>query len=328
MDNIAASAATIKREKVNEPVLKIFPELTDSLKGCPRFLLDENAIATAVELSLGRPTVILEAIRNLRIPYPAMWVEWPERGREKLRTAFEDTYTSEERPVPERIGLFIEASDDGRRGKVTWAWNAPQDSYVTDFPNIAAISPYFDLDKETPQRQERIEGFLRGNLAKMWQDHPAQLEALFAIWRTADHRPNEWGWEYCGWLHDMGALEARLPELYADVYGEYIIVWTILLILTSSRTIVDYKPVDRSKLNKQRRILKRPPLFDHTEVTLHIGERHRDGQRGQPLGYKRKSPRIHMVSSFLNRRGDKHWIVQPFWRGEGETIHRQVKVKG
>jgi hypothetical protein len=48
----------------------------------------------------------------------------------------------------------------------------------------------------------------------------------------------------------------------------------------------------------------------------------------QPLGYLRKSPRVHLVSSYLARRGDKHWIVEPYWRGSGDVIHRQTHVRG
>jgi hypothetical protein len=34
-----------------------------------------------------------------------------------------------------------------------------------------------------------------------------------------------------------------------------------------------------------------------------------------------------MVSSYLNRRNDKHWVVQPFMRGSGDIIHRQINVR-
>ena len=101
-----------------------------------------------------------------------------------------------------------------------------------------------------------------------------------------------------------------------------------MLLLTSSRKAVDYRPVDRSKLNRVRSKKHEALLFDHTEVTLHINQQELAGKPGMPLSYQRKSPRIHIVSRYLNRRGDKHWIVEPFLRGQGEWPQRHVHVKG
>ena len=155
-----------------------------------------------------------------------------------------------------------------------------------------------------------------------------QTEALFDIWRTAEHRPSEWGYEYITTIAGQGAsVEHAIANMWADVYGEYVIIWAVLLILTSSRKIVEYKDIDRSRINKIRTKKRKAPLFDHTEVTMYVGEHHTEGQRRQPLGFKRKSPRIHVVSSYLNRRGDKHWVVAPFMRGSGDSIHRHIKVR-
>jgi hypothetical protein len=331
MDTIADAAMLVRGTKMpDDPLLKIFPQIDQKLRGTPRYLLDEHAIHTAVELTLGRPKVLLEAMRHLRIPYPRIWVEWPESGRAKLRETFgEQGYVGPDRPLPKRLGFFLECTDDsGRRGMATWCWTSPEHEELSgDFPNIGAISPFFDLDARLEQPSERIAGFLRGNLARMWKDHPIQLEALFDIWRTAQHGPSEWGFEYCSILEQQGRLNDHLGMMWADVYGEYIIIWAIMLLLTSSRKTVEYRAVDRSRINKLRQKRKQFLLWDHTEVTMHLGQQHAVGQRRQPLGFTRKSPRIHMVSSYLNRRNDKHWVVMPFMRGSGDIIHRQINVR-
>ena len=97
--------------------------------------------------------------------------------------------------------------------------------------------------------------------------------------------------------------------------------------LTASRPILDRQHVSLAKLNKIRKKKREPLLFDHTKVTLQLSHRPQGPviERG-PLGYARKAPRIHMVSSYLARRGNRHWIVQPYMRGRGETIHRVAKV--
>lgn len=341
MDDVIANAAIMREEKrglaiynhaAPPALMQTYTTFADKLKGVPRFLLDETAIYTSVELSLGRPKVILDALKTVRIPYPKMWVEWPEAGRNILRTKFAESAKhniTPDRPLPTRIGFLLETDETGRRGVATWAWNG---GFGEDTPpSIGAVSPYFDLDATFEQPNERTEALLKGNLGDMWQDNPVQLAALFDIWKHAEHKLNTFGVQFCQRLHQLGgrhAVEARLPVMYADVYGEFIEIWSVILLLTSSRKIVDYRPVDRRKINKNRIARKQPPLLDHTEVVLHVGEQQVEGQRGMPLGYARKSPRVHMVSSFLNHRGEKHWIVRPFLRGKGETIHREVKVRG
>jgi hypothetical protein len=336
MDTLANAALLVRNAHLpDDPLLKIFPAIDQQLKGTPRFLLDENAIHTAVELTLGRPKVLLEAMRHLRVPYPRLWCEWPESGREKLRQTFGDQgYIGPDRPLPKRLGFLLECTDEtGRRGMVTWIWTSPAHEELSErefggsFPNVAPISPFFDLDARLEQPSNRIAGFLRGNLCRLWQDNPVQLEALFDIWRTAQHAPSDWGNEYCALLHERGVLDLHLPNMWADVYGEYIIIWAILLMLTSSRKTVEYHAVDRSRINKLRRQRKQSLLWDHTEVTVYLGQQHVVGERRQPLGYQRKSPRVHLVSSYLNRRGDKHWVTVPFFRGSGDMIHRQINVR-
>jgi hypothetical protein len=310
--------------------------LRQRLVGAPRFLFDAAATRTAVELTLGRPKVLLEAIEHVRIPYPKLWVEWEEAGRARLRDEFDPNprLTNTDRPLPERVGFFLECdAETGRKGTVTWAWSGrgggrPEEAII---PNIAPISPTFDLDRRFPQAADRLEAFQGNNLCRLWADHPVQVDALKEIWRTAYHAPSEWGLHYLAhprWEYAGRPLPEVLAHCYADVYGEYIMVWATLMLLTASRPIVDYRRVDLARFNKARRKRGRPPRLDHTLVTLHLQDRAKQPVIRGALGFTRKSPRVHMVSSYLGRRGDKHWIVVPYWRGEGETIARRTQVKG
>jgi hypothetical protein len=325
MDNIVDIAHMVReRGMIKHPIAGVFPAMDDVLQGCPRFLFDEQSIHTAVELTLGRPKIMRQAMQHLRIPYTKLWIEWPEAGRQKLRDTFSerDAIDSLDRPLPIRLGFLLETDEKGRKGTVTWAWN---NHFIKKHepPNICPISAFFDLDGDFAQ-DSQIAAFIKANLASLWKDKPIQLEALLSIWRTSVHAPNEWGVKY---IKQTGSTGWVVQNFYADVYGEYIMVWACLLLLTSSRKIVDYSPVDMNKLNKIRRLSNKPLKLDHTIVSMHIGNDVRIHQQGVPLGFTRKSPRIHMVASYLNRRGDKHWIVQPYWRGSGEMISRHIKVK-
>jgi hypothetical protein len=126
----------------------------------------------------------------------------------------------------------------------------------------------------------------------------------------------------------VGNPAERYAHCLADVYGEYIEIWSVMMLLTASRKAVDYRPVDRGRLNKSRRKKHEVPLLDHTEVILHITRPGMAGPVRAPLGYSRKSPRIHMVSRYLARRGDKHWIVEPYLRGSGSPVERHIHVRG
>jgi len=314
------------------PLLSIYPDLTKRMQHAPRFLLDNGAIDAAVELTLGRPKVMLEALTHCRVPYNSVWIEWEEAGRARIRETFHELAIEQPgRPLPKRVGCLFECEKGGRQGTITWGWSTDDpglDVKGVSIPNTSPIIAYFNLDDEQRQSDRRTQGLLQGNICRLWKDNPVQLDALMGLWRTAIHAPSSWGFQYLEYLdRAVGRSQQRIEEAMADVYGEYIIAWAVMLLLTSSRQTVDYKPVDRSKINKIRKKKGEAQLFDHTEVTMHIGQHAKEGQRRQPLGYQRKSPRIHLVSRFLNRRGNKHWIVEPFLRGQGEWAERHIHVK-
>jgi hypothetical protein len=335
-DHVAQMNPVLRRD----PALRQFGILDDKLKGAPRFLFDNAAIRMAVELTLGRPKVLREALAHLEIPYPVMWVEWDDHGRSKLREELRDEMQFKElRPLPGRVGFLLE-SDGRRRGTATWLWTTPDAQKhwqrlgmaeaklpigkIRDVPNIGLIQPYFDLDQQYLQPPHLVQGLASSNLFEVWADNPVQRDYLWQIWKTAEHRPSEFGRSMLR-LSSEPLLEALA---YADVFGEYIGIWGCLLLLTASRPIIERTPIAHERLNKARRKRGERPLFDFVNVTLRLNrEEHVAIARG-PLGHARKSPRVHLVSSYLARRGDKHWAVLPYWRGKGEAVTRRVFVQG
>jgi hypothetical protein len=315
MDHLIEIAHEVRKLKVtNHPVTGVFPDLEERLKGCPRFLFDDNSIHTAVELTLGRPKVLREIMSHIRIPYTKMWVEWNESGREKLRQTFgpgENGANDPSRPLPTKLGFLLECNEAGRKGQVTWAWT---NTHITDRdpPNVAPISAFFDLDGHFPQDQARERNFLKANLGNLWKHSPIQQQSLLSIWETAQHIPSEWGMKYLMATSDR-LNQWQINNFYADVYGEYIMVWSIMILLTSSRKILDYEKIDNTKWNKARAKQGKPAKLDHTRCSLHINQEVQIHGKG--------------VQSYPNHRGDKHWVVQPFSRGKGEVISRHIHVK-
>ena len=77
----------------------------------------------------------------------------------------------------------------------------------------------------------------------------------------------------------MYLMEDALAHSYADVYGEYIMIWAAIMMLTASRPIIDCQPVDLTRLNRARGKRGEPPRLDHTRVTLHLQRRAGSPQR-------------------------------------------------
>lgn len=334
IDNLTQADLALSRVigRVNidrsDPIAAPYRDITRRLQGIPRYILDDNAIHAAVELTLGRPKVLVEALAHCRVPYPALWVEWREGARAKLHDNLRKFGIEEVpgRPMPDRLGFLIESTTGGRAGRITWAWA------TGDLPpNIAAIDAYFDLDGHFEQPPGIQESFNTNNLMRQWADNPVQLAAINQLWTTAEHRPSTLGmnWLIAGARGSRERFDYLLGGSIADVYGEYITAWAVMLLLTADRKPVSYRPVDRAKLNKARAKKGEHPLLDHTEVVLRISPKAPSTPIPHaPLEHGRKSPRLHIVSRYLAHRNGKYWLVEPHLRGKGERLTRYVHVKG
>lgn len=294
-----------------------------------RFVFDENSIRTATELTLGRPKVYRQVMANSRVPYPAVWFEWEDAGRAKLREKFKqsDELTAI-RPIPERFGFFIESGanyDDSqprnyRRGKITWAWTQKTDfptdlPFLNDIPNISGITSHFDLDMDMPI--DFIERYPL-QLARLWKDNPVQHEEFRSIWRSVRQEVNEPAIAPMVQSHrDPKMREFARALLFADVVGEYIMSWACLMVLSAARNRkpqsggVEIRSVDMSRLNKNRSRKGNLSLLDHRTVHI-VKPQYTPQQMRAPLDYSRKSPHIHLVSCYLSVNGN---LVFPYTRG-------------
>jgi len=320
MDMISQMADSIAPQWT-DPALRIFPDLKDRMRLAPRYILDHHVMSRSIELGLGRPSVFREAMRHLHVPFKTAWFEWEETSRDLLRRRLSQRGDDPYKPLPVRLGFLIECEDGGRRGTTTWVWESPDRGVEPHVPNVSPYDVAWDLDAVIPQASEYVAGMNTANLVEQWKGNPVQHAALLSIWETAEHRPSKWGQT---WLGTLSINQRRF--LLADIYGEYMGMWAILLLLTAAKPTVEYAEVSRAKLNKARAKRKQPPLLDYHTVTMHIDHRAVAGRPRQPLGYLRKSPRVHLCSGYLARRGDKHWLVLPYVRGSGEPVERHVRV--
>jgi hypothetical protein len=129
----------------------VFSDITERMQLTPRYLLDDSVVQASTEIGLSRPSVLREAMRHLRIPYPRLWVEWPETGRSTLRQRLAVKTNDPLKPIPERLGFLLES--DGRRGRVSWAWALPPHP---GYPVDVCLSPY---DASLRSRRRHPAGF-------------------------------------------------------------------------------------------------------------------------------------------------------------------------
>lgn len=241
------------------------------------------------------------------------------------------------RPIPQRFGFLIEAEPGDnnkkglRQGKITWAWNTNmlKSDILPDYvPNVSAVNTYFNLDRDDYSLDYLKRFPLR--ITNVWRDNPVQHGAVFDIWRTCRHVMAEEGDALIRYSSDRTALSLQLTEdlFFSDVIGEYIMVWACLILLTTRQT-VNYRTVDTAVLNKARSKKGKPLLLDHQTVHINLSGNN-VGRHHRPLGFTRKSPRIHMVSSYpYLRRSGEYGIVLPYIRGSGTTMPaRKIKVHG
>lgn len=329
MDMVTLAAHRAREADIaNDPTLRLYCRLAEKLNPAhgpipPRYVLDKNATMIATELSLGRPKVLNDIVHRTIVPYSQMWVEWEDSARKILRERFRQHEMLDIiRPYPARMGFFIETDPKNlRRGKVTWAWSAKDNA--VDLPNVSPVTAHFDLDADLgldPQlRQHPL------TIAEPWRDNPEQYTALHKIWHTVRHHFEEQAYPFALTQFDRDLI-------YADVVGEYLMVFLVLLLLTSARKAVELRPVDLSRLNKARAKAKKTALLNHHIVHLYYGDRNQKSTpvmaRG-PLGYSRKSPRVHLVSSYPAVRAGKPTIVMGHPRGYGSSgVSRTTHVHG
>ena len=72
MDDLMGAAQAVRRSGSNHPLTQGYKVIAEKLAGVPRFLLDEAAARTTVEIGLGRPRVLVDALKTLRETYSSI----------------------------------------------------------------------------------------------------------------------------------------------------------------------------------------------------------------------------------------------------------------
>jgi hypothetical protein len=246
------------------------------------------------EIAARWPELMDPASASLRLPVPAMWIEWDEpdnAGR------------------PSRTGILVRSGDSDRNGSVHTFWHDPQTG-----AEMAQAHIEFDLDRILSPGQEDCAALARFPAVRLLAPH-----FIMSV------EPE--------WLRFFAAMDADRQRLNAAVAGCAIqalpnFAFLIsLLRLLAVRHNVEVKPVERRELNRARARRGKPPLLDHVEVSLAIG-----GAAGVGAGRDgaRAPCRQHMVRGHLvNRRGTIFWRsthLRGLITANGAPIKRNVRL--
>lgn len=264
-------------------VLPGTPSLVEAVRRTPlRYVLLDNSTAACSEIVYRQPDLLCSSVDLLRVPGESVWVEWSETiVRREIGYAPSDVT---------RIGVLVEADDQGRRGTIRSFWLRPGTE-----PDLSPAVIGFDLDRDPvlppPPGCHRLSSV----------DIEALNPLLTRCWGFVDA---DWMGYYREAAGDGAQLTAALNALYQSVWTSMPIFSAFCLLLTMKEG-VEHRPSDLAKLNVVRAKKGRPLLLDHVEVSTRI---FRDPRFEEHAGSGRAPSRLHFVRGHFFRRGSGiHW---------------------
>jgi hypothetical protein len=296
LDQIAQSREPVLVELPGKGVFELpgAAEMASVVADTPvRYVLADDVREACHEIALRWPELLDPASLGLRLPVPAMWIEWDEREADGgLR----------------RNGMLVRSGDSDRCGTIYAFW-----SDAVTGAERAQAHVRFDLDRILCPGQEGC----------------AELARYPALQLLAPHFVMAVEPEWLGYFRAMGGGSQRLRSAVARCGIQAMPNFAFLICLLRLLTVrhnVDEKRVERRELNRQRARRGKPALLDHVEVSLAIG---RSGSVGSGHPASRAPSRQHLVRGHLvNRRGTIFWR-SPHLRGcitATGPVKRNVRV--
>lgn len=275
-----------------------------------RHVLEDEVIAAATGVVLSRPSSMRDCLSALRIPWRATWIEWNEAARLSTRTAL-GIVQENQKARPHRLGMLVEADEDGRRGTVRFAWShATETEMGSHAPSVCPLALTYDFEKATDPAAELPPNLREGSaMYALWSKSPAEVQALDEMNRCFGFQPTpEGAATVCAFDESgMGSLKAMLDSSRDDLDGEALSFVAVLMLLLA-RGAVQEEPQDRTKLNKARARKGEPPLNDHLSVRLRLSASERRTAAAERAEAGGAARRMHAVRGhFVNRQGNIFW---------------------
>ncbi len=334
-----------------------------------KFVISDEATQAIVSAVRSKPPSVASCLNVLRIPWRSFWIEYNGKARSAaLREVSEDAWALREGEyvlpthMPDKIGMLVETSDDGRSGTVKIAWMAEENvskartTWVVDF---AACILRFDFDKQyskplTQQiekdKPEEEFDFRNENSYLQWlvaasgaQETPENLDAANRIYRSFQtaflyehiqvHKKAAMFECFMKGL-PVSAFEKSMSTVMSSAEGDAgseILPFLATIMLMTAIGGTNFEHRDMSKLNKQRVKSRKTPLFDHEIVTMKLDRRQREVARQMGIGTSGAalSRRPHIVAGHFVNRNEKIFWRRSHMRGhlaKGESIQQKTVI--
>lgn len=297
LDQVAQARPTPRRDGS-----RAFPEasdLKDLLAACAtRFVLEPDVAVFARTVVSEQPELLAQSIDLLRMPDALTWLEWTEPAWNSASSF--------------RVGLLVESDSQGRSGTITLIYEGQGSG-----PAVSPASFVFDFDA-------CLSG--KGDGVNFQMSHDSlNLASLFESIQGCVHPA--WAKK---WRAEGGDLHvARETQKLAQCLWMAPAILCAFCLLLGASSQFEQREMRHWALNRRREKRNKPPLLDHTEVTLRLfaPASAAGGGYGEPSDERRV--RAHHVRGHLVRRGDTVFWRRPHLRGmldASEPVPRMKRI--
>jgi hypothetical protein len=256
----------------------------------PRYVLDEHASTACTDLIRDADGLFEPANELLRLPSECFWLEMREE-------AFRPGDPTE----GGRIGVLVQSERNGRCGFIRH-FSAKPDGVCREFPVWTEFD--FDQPPELAQRSFKLAHGEFGHLAELLDHAVVHLDRHWASSPAIGDRQNP-------------------QQFFAEaVWFDFPLI-SAFAALVNSPGIVATRQSDLHRLNRARARRRRPPLLDHVEVRLVLGEE--PHYAGSAATRHRTPPRLHFVRGHMvHRRGKTFWRASHLRGDTSQSILRKT----
>ncbi|HET7638477.1 MAG TPA: hypothetical protein VFK47_07015 [Ktedonobacteraceae bacterium] len=319
-----------------------FTNLARGLRQSQCYIMGPDIASACEEVCFSKPSSILSAYKFIRSPYPHIWVEWTPNDRVKERTRQND------KPRPVRMGFYINSTDDGNKGTVTYAWEHKEDpvfreklgideitmnpfgiifDFTGDEPAMLQYARYIGMDITEEELYKRDEAFrekYRKNMMvsdkwKTFANREKELDAYIQLELSSGIIPLE----ICQGVFESPLGKYLKPgkdmfESYMeDLSGEFAYTEAFLLMLNTKNKAVSQTKEDLSRLNKARAKKHKMPLKEFIVTDLNLNKT--QTTHAGSLGITRAAARRHLVSGHFKTRSSGTYWYSAHIRGHSEN---------
>lgn len=288
---------------------------------CPlRFVIADDLTRASAELAFADGDRLAGCLDLLRIPAPALWVEWSDAIHQQVISDCGSVAEADPDALGRQVGVLLRAGPGGRSGMARTFWSVPTAAGGYE-AQISPIETYINLDERFGHRMDASR-MLRGEYASVTDFREAGVAEL--LQRVRFQFDASWLKYYEVAAPDAAAKEQVARESLAAVAHDVPLLLAFFLLL-NAKGATRPLPILRNMLNRKRVIRNRAPLLDHVEVHASLAghETAEDGVIGG-IG-SRHSPRLHHVRGHLVRREDRVFWRMPHLRGK--AIHGVVRSR-